>query len=262
MTAILDTGLHVEHSGGITRLTLDRPEARNALTRQLCVALRESLSAAAGDASVRALVITGSGGSFASGADIAELDRLRADPEQLLAAYRELRATQEQLHEFPMPTVAVVDGYCIGAGLSLALACDLAVASERSVFSAPPLRMGLLYSDSEICRLLHRIGPARTRDLLYTGRRVEAAEALQLGLIDRVWPAERLLERLHALMASMAGSAPMALRSFKRQTLRLERLSSERSPAGDSAAERALFEPEAIEAMRAFLERRQPDFQD
>jgi enoyl-CoA hydratase/carnithine racemase len=241
------------------RLTLTRPETRNSLTRSLCAAIRGALTAAAADLECRALVIEGSGGSFASGADLAELERLRAQPELLLAAYRELRETQELLYQFDRPTVAAVDGFCLGAGLSLALACDLRIGTPRSVFAAPPARLGLVYSDREVWRLALRIGCARSRDLLFTGRRVSAPEALELGLIERVSEPDGLDAALDELVLSFAGCSPAALRKTKRQILRFER---EGAPGvwDDTLAEDALFEADGVEGIAAFLERRAPRF--
>jgi enoyl-CoA hydratase/carnithine racemase len=255
----MDSGLRVAATSGVIRLTLMRPETRNALTRSLCGAIRSALAAAARDVTCRALVIEGSGGSFASGADLAEIDRLQGHPELLLATYRELRETQELLYEFDRPTVAAVDGFCLGAGLSLALACDLRIGTPRSVFAAPPARLGLVYSDREVWRLALRIGFARSRDLLFTGRRVSAAEALELGLIERVSEADGLDAVLDKWVLQFAACAPGALRKTKRQILRFER---EGAPGvrDDTLAEEALFDADGVEGISAFLGRRVPRF--
>jgi 2-(1,2-epoxy-1,2-dihydrophenyl)acetyl-CoA isomerase len=129
----MEAGLIVAVEGGVARLKLTRPEARNSLTREVCAAMRRAFAAFDRDSACTIVVIEGSGGAFASGADIGELDRLRADPPQLRALYRELRATQELVYRFERLTIAAIDGYCIGAGLSLALACDLCIATPRSV---------------------------------------------------------------------------------------------------------------------------------
>ena len=256
----MDPGLRVATTSGVTRLTLTRPAARNSLTQSLCAAIRGALSAAAADPQCRALVIEGSGGSFASGADLAELDELHGQRERLLANYRELRETQEQLYALDRPTVAAVDGYCLGAGLSLALACDLCVATPRSVFAAPPARLGLLYSDREVWRLALRIGFAHSRDLLFTGRRVSAAEAFALGLIERVSEVDGLDAVLDELIGQFAACAPRALRQTKQQLLRLER-DGAAGVGDDTLAEQALFAADGVEGIRAFRERRAPRFQ-
>jgi len=255
----MESGLCVATTSGVTRLTLTRPETRNSLSQSLCAAIRGALSAAAADPECGAVVIAGSGGCFASGADLTELDQLHEHGELLLAAYRDLRETQELLYTFDRPTVAAVDGYCLGAGLSLALACDLCIATPRSTFAAPPARLGLLYSDREVWRLALRIGFARSRDLLFTGRRVSAAEGYTLGLIDRVTEADGLDAVLDELLQQFSACAPRALRKTKQQLLRFEREGAA-GVGDDKAAEQALFEADGIEGIRAFLERRTPRF--
>ncbi len=254
-----DTGLQIDRDGGVMRLTFNRPRARNALSRAVCSALHAALTAAAGDPACRAVVIAGSGGCFASGADLAELEALRAVPGELRAAYRELRATQELLYALDRPTVAAIDGFCLGAGLSLAVACDLRVATLRSVFAAPPARLGLLYSDREVSRLSLRIGTARARELLFTARRLDATEALRHGLVERVTEAESLGAAVDELLAGFAACSQWALRRAKQQILRLE-CDGPRGALGDTSAEDAFFEPDAMEGIAAFLERRVPRF--
>jgi enoyl-CoA hydratase/carnithine racemase len=229
------------------------------LNRSLCAALRAALTAAAADPLCRAVVLQGSGGSFASGADLAELARPSEQRALVLEAYRELRATQELLYALDRPTVAAIDGYCLGAGLSLALACDMRIATLRSVFAAPPARLGLLYSDRELWRLALRVGFARSRDLLFTGRRVAAAEALDLGLVERLCEDELLDTALSELLDQFAACSPRALRNTKQQILRFERAGAA-GVQGDALAEEALFDGDGIEGIRAFLERRPPRF--
>jgi enoyl-CoA hydratase/carnithine racemase len=261
----MDPGLIVSVDPGVTRIRFTRPEYRNALTRSMCGVLRDALVAAAAAPACRFVVIEGSGGAFASGADIAELERLRAHRAELLAFYRALRDAQELLYGLDKITIAVIDGFCIGAGLSLALACDLRLATPRSVFSAPPAKIGLIYSDIEVGRLALHIGAANARDLLFTGRRVAADEALRLGLIERLTaseasdPAETAERALHELLEQLATSAPGSLRQTKQQLLRFERAWLG-SGSSDAAAEEAFFKADAGEGMRAFLERRMPRF--
>jgi enoyl-CoA hydratase/carnithine racemase len=251
--------LSVSVDNGVARIRFMRPESKNALTRSVCGALREALGAAVLDASCRFVVLEGSGGAFASGADIAELERLRTDAPELLATYRELRATQEFVYGLDRVSIAAIDGYCMGAGLSLALACDLRIATADSVFAAPPAKLGLIYSDTEVRRLASHVGTSRARDLLFTGRRVPAEEALRLGLIDRLTAENDLESGLVELLGQLASSAQSSLRESKKQLLRLERAILD-DARGDAAAEEAFFGGDAIEGMRAFLERRAARF--
>jgi enoyl-CoA hydratase/carnithine racemase len=244
----------------IMRLTLNRPAARNALTRTVCAQLSAAMAAAASATQCRALVIQGSGGSFASGADIGELNRLRGQRDALISYYRELRAVQEQLYSLPLPTIALVDGYCLGAGLSLAIACDLRLASTGSVFSAPPARLGLQYSDQEMFRLVGTVGAAATRDLLFTARRLSASEAFAIGLIGGEVEAEALEATLAELLRQLLACAPRTLRRIKEQLLRIEAGGGQRALHGDEAAEQWLLGEDAAEGMQAFAEKRAPRF--
>jgi enoyl-CoA hydratase/carnithine racemase len=255
----MDAGFIVAASNGVVRLKFNRPETRNALTSAVCAALQAQLVRIADDPECRALVIEGSEGAFVSGADVAHLQALRSDRPQLLAMYRQLRATQEQLYALTLPTVALIDGFCMGAGLSLAMACDLRVATARSEFAASPARLGLIYSRCEVSRLVMHIGAGSARDLLFTGRRVDGAEALHLGLIQRLVRPQDMESALAELLREFAGCAPSSLRKSKQQLLRLERLAANDGD-GDAEAEDALFQADAAEGMRAFLERRAPRF--
>jgi len=255
----MDSDLSVVSAGGVTRLTLTNLKSRNALNRSLCAALRAALTAAAVDPQCRAVVIQGSEGCFASGADLGEFADPGEQRARVLAGYRELRATQELLYGLDRPTVAAIDGHCLGAGLSLALACDMRIATLRSVFAAPPARLGLLYSDQELWRLALRVGFARCRDLLFTGRRVAAAEALELGLVERLSEVEGLDTAVNELLGQFAACSMGSLRKTKQQILRFEREGAA-GVQGDTLAEEAFFDADGIEGIRAFLERRAPRF--
>lgn len=252
-------GFDFDMVGGVARLRFNRPQTRNALTRATTNAVHGVLSALDSDPQCRVFVMEGSGGAFLAGADIGELSRLRADRPELIAMYRELRATQELLYRLRPPTIAAIDGFCMGAGLSFALACDLRVATARSEFGAPPARLGLLYSESEVMRLALRVGTARARELLFTGRRVKAEEALRIGLIERLTADDALEDSLTQWLGQIGGSSQASIRATKAQLLRLERAAAP-APSGDGEAEEAFFGADAAEGMLAFAERRIPHF--
>jgi enoyl-CoA hydratase len=254
-------GFALERVAGIARLRFTRPETRNSLSIAVCTQLRAVLNDLADDHQCRALVIEGSGGSFASGADIAEINLLRSDPPKLREMYRNLRATQERLYTLPHPTIALIDGYCMGAGLSLALACDLRVATVTSVFGAPPARIGLLYSKKEISRMLARIGAGRTREMLFTGRTVQGDEALQVGLIEKLSTTEQLEADCRDLLGQLGASSLTSIRQSKQQLLQLEQ-SASAAIDDETDAEEAFFSPDAAEGLRAFIERRTPRFRN
>jgi enoyl-CoA hydratase/carnithine racemase len=255
----MNPGFEFQIDKGIARLRFTRPETRNALTRSTCRELHAVLAEIAEGLDCRVFVMEGSGGAFLAGADIAELNRLRSDRPELISMYRELRATQDLLYRLPPPTIALIDGFCMGAGLSFALACDFRFATSRSEFGASPARLGLLYSSTEIWRLALRVGGAHARDMLFTGRRVAAAEALGMGLIERVTDDDSLEAALTELLAQLEAGAPSSIRKTKAQLLELERRSAP-EPGEDTEAEEAFFEADAAEGFLAFIERRAPRF--
>src|SRR5262245_2195928 len=168
--------------GPIGWLTINRPRSRNALTKDMWLALPAKLSSLAANADVRIVVIRGSGGYFIAGADISEFRELRSDPE-LAKSYDEgANATLETLADLPVPSIAMIEGPCIGGGRLIAFGCELRIAANESTFAIPAGRLGLAYPYPALSRLVEVLGEARTLDLVLTGRPVSGAEALELGL--------------------------------------------------------------------------------
>jgi enoyl-CoA hydratase len=255
--------LHVERSElGVVTLRLDNPARRNALDAELASALREAVASVRTDASVRCVVVTGTDGAFCSGADLGGLieqggGTVLMRREMLGRYYR----TFLDLRELDVPTVAAVNGAAIGAGLNLALCCDLRVAAESARFGATFVRLGIHPGGGGTYLLTRLIGPERAARLLLTGEVVSGAEAAALGLVSSVVPDGELASAVDALTARIAGNAPAAVRAAKR-TLRL---------AGDATFE-AVLEVESLaqaasqaaddatEGWTAFREKREPRF--
>src|SRR5690242_14583372 len=209
--------LHLTRAGAVATLTLDRPRALNALDaatlRELARAIRELRR----DGGVRALVVTGAGDkAFSAGADIAAMGAMSpADGHAYSRLGHEVLARLEAL---PIPVVAAVNGVALGGGLELALACDLIVASERARFGQPEINLGLIPGFGGTQRLVRRIGQTRAREVIYLGAPLSAADALRVGLANRVVAPERLAEEVAALARELAGKAPVALAQAKRAT--------------------------------------------
>jgi len=199
--------------GFIARVTIDRAARLNALDRALMGEIIEAMTGLADDPALRLLVVTGAGGrAFIGGADIDELAALDADSAR--AFITAVHVCCDAFRHLPVPAIARIDGYALGAGLELAAACDFRVASERSVFGMPEVRIGLP-SVVEAALLPKLIGPARARRLLLTGDNIDAQQALDWGLVDRVVPAEQLDEAIEALAASILSAGPYAVRLQK-----------------------------------------------
>jgi 2-(1,2-epoxy-1,2-dihydrophenyl)acetyl-CoA isomerase len=179
--------LRIDREGAVAIVTLDRPAKRNALSDSLRAELACAVRAVADDASVRAVILTGAGGSFCSGGDLEELAALSAENDLALLTRRRLAAMHRwilELAEMEKPVIAAVDGAAYGAGLSLALAADFIVASPRARFCAPFAKIGLVPDAGAMYLLPRRVGLARAKQLVFTARVVDAEEALRIGLAD------------------------------------------------------------------------------
>jgi enoyl-CoA hydratase/carnithine racemase len=247
----------------VARLTIDNQAKRNALDRELLDALAGALA----EVDARCLLLTGAGSMFSAGYDIGDLPADEAPTEPLAAEAEEVvahpfEAALAALDAFPFPSVAALNGHAIGGGLELALACDLRVAAASAKLGMPPARLGLIYSHTGLRRFLDAIGAPRTRELFFTARNVDAAAALDWGLVNRVVDDCELASAGVELAAAVAANAPLSLRGNKRVIGAL--LAGE--GALDPAVERELlalreecFRSEDFrEGVRAFAEKRPP----
>jgi enoyl-CoA hydratase len=203
-----------ERDGGVVaRITIDRAAKLNALDRALMAEIIETMTGLADDPKLRLAVVTGAGGrAFIGGADIDELAALDADSAR--GFITAVHVCCDAFRHLPVPAIARIDGYALGAGLELAAACDFRIASDRSVFGMPEVRIGLP-SVVEAALLPSLIGPARARMLLLTGDNISAEQALDWGLVDRVVPAEKLDEAVEQLTASIIAAGSHAVRLQK-----------------------------------------------
>jgi enoyl-CoA hydratase len=199
--------------GFVAHITIDRAAKLNALDRALMAEIINAMTPLADDPALRLAVVSGAGGrAFIGGADIDELAALDADSAR--GFITAVHVCCDAFRHLPVPAIARIDGYALGAGLELAAACDFRIASDRSVFGMPEVRIGLP-SVVEAALLPGLIGPARTRQLLLTGDNIGADEALAWGLIDRVVPAGLLDEAVEGLAASILAAGPQAVRLQK-----------------------------------------------
>ncbi|MEV4627981.1 enoyl-CoA hydratase/isomerase family protein [Micromonospora sp. NPDC049523] len=249
VSTVESAGLRVEERADRLVVTLDRPEKRNAIDADLVAALHEVCARLERDPKLL-LLTGGTDGIFAAGADIAQLrerDRLDA-----LAAINQ--AVFARLRALPLPTVAAVDGPALGGGAELSYACDLRICTSRASFGQPEVRLGIIAGAGATHRLPALIGETRAKELLFTGRRIDAAEALRIGLVNRVvdQPAD-LLGAAHELLDEIAKASPLALRLTK---LAVDAPAAAH-PQLDLVSQAVLFEdPEKHRRMTAFLDRR------
>ena len=211
---------------------------------------------------MRGIVLAGAGKrAFASGADISEFDRNRATSDAVEEYDRVAKAGLKAVSGLSKPSIAAVQGYCIGGGLALALAADLRIAAESSEFGIPAVQLGLGYDFPGILRLVQLIGPARTKQLFFTGRRISAAEALTIGLVEWVVPDAEFDGAVESLTDEIVAGAPMTIASAKFAVETALQPEGERDLVKCSRLERACFASrDYAEGRLAFAEKRRPVF--
>ena len=204
----------VSRDAHVATVTLARPEAHNALSTALCEALLDALEEVAADGGVRAVVLAGEGPSFCTGADLKER---RGKSLAFMRRHNRLIAgAANAIAALPQPVVAALHGYVLGGGAELALACDFRVAAEGCRIGFPETALGIIPGAGGTQRLPRLVGPTAAKELIFTGRRLDAAEALRIGLVSEVAPEGRAGEAARALAARIAASAPLAVAAAKR----------------------------------------------
>jgi len=247
---------------GVRILTVDRPDKLNALNRATLEALDAAFAAAAEDAAVRTLVLTGSGPkAFVAGADIAEMNGLSAiEGREFSLVGQRLMSRIERL---PKPVIAMLNGYALGGGLELAMACHLRIAADTARLGQPEVNLGLVPGFGGTQRLLRLAGRAAALELCLTGVPIDAARALQLGLVNRVVPAAELEAQTMQLAAQLASAAPLALRGVLDAVVLGGECGIEEGLQFETAQFALLFASEDMrEGTGAFLEKRKPQFRN
>lgn len=249
-----------EVEAGVALITIDRPPV-NALSAQTLTELEAAVAKAGADDSVKAVVIRGGGSkAFVAGADIAEFPTLA--PEQAVALAQRGQKIFDAIQALPKPVIAAVQGFALGGGCELAMACDLRVATESAKFGQPEINLGIIPGYGGTQRLARLVGPSRAKYLCLTGDMIGAQEASRIGLVDVVVPDAELLETAKALAAKLASKAPVAMALIKRAV----DAGLQGSLAQGLELEARLFgkvfgTADATEGVSAFLAKRAPNFQ-
>lgn len=241
-------------------LTMNRPEAMNALSSKLVKELMSAVQAAAGLSDVRTIVITGAGEkAFCAGTDLKERSLL--DDAQKAAQSRSLLALSAAIWECPKPVIAAIGGWCLGGGLELALACDLRIAADDARFGFPEMTLGAYPGSGGPVTLTRLVGLARAKDILFTARRFAAAEAASLGLVERVVPRAQLVESALAWAVEMEATAPLAIAALKKSLHATLAMPLAEAAEFDQGLRRPLDGTQDYrEGMRAHFEKRKPVF--
>ena len=251
--------LGVTREDAVATLWLNRPAKRNAVTLAMWQGIARLVGELADDPSVRVLVVRGAGDHFCAGADIAQLAAL-ADPARG-AAYREANRTAEDaLATFPKPSVAVVQGFCIGGGCEIAVACDLRLVERGARFGITPARLGIVYPGFAVERVVKLIGAAATKYLLYSAELVDAERALRIGLVDEVHDPGRLEERVRTFTTTLAGLSLLTQRAAKEMVAAVVDHGAIDAELARTWEREAQAGPDVAEGIRAFTERERPRF--
>jgi enoyl-CoA hydratase/carnithine racemase len=234
----------------------------NALSVDMWEAVPVLLSEAEQDMRVRLVVFSGAGEkAFVSGADISQFEDMRAAKEAVTRYEQMAETALMSIYNFPKPTLACIRGYCIGGGVNVAISCDMRIAASDAVFSVPAAKLGLGYRYSAMKNLVDLIGPGAAKDLFFTARRLDAQEALQLGLISRVCETEKLPALLSEYTSALAANAPITIAAAKAITKEILKPSPELDMALCQQLIRNCFESaDYAEGRKAFMEKRKPIF--
>ena len=247
---------------GIGWMVFNNPERHNAISLEMWEAALEIMAGFRADPSVRVMVLTGAGGkSFASGADISKFK----DERQEAAAVAHYQATTQKAYEaiqaMPIPTIAMIRGYCIGGGTAAAVCCDIRICTENAKFGVPAAKLGLGYGLQRARPLFDLIGPAYAKEMFFTGRNFDAREAEKMGLVNRVVADDQLEASVDEMAQTIAGNAPLTVRCAKIVVGELLKDPDQRDVAATERAVAACFaSSDYKEGQAAFMEKRKPKF--
>ena len=260
MSAVLTDRIVARKEGAVGWLVFNNPERRNAVSLEMWQAIAAVLDDFSSDDAVRVVVLRGAGDkAFASGADISQFEKHRADAAGVQRYEQSSGAAMQRLRGLDKPTLAMIRGYCLGGGLNIAAACDLRIAADDARFGIPAAKMGLGYRADAMKALIDLVGPAFTREIMITARQFGAAEALQMGLVNKVVPVAELEAVTRQYCDMIAANAPLTLRSAKRVIREVTK--GQYDDAACRAWVKECFDSaDYAEGRRAFMEKRKPVF--
>jgi len=257
----LTAAIRLDLSPPAAEIVLNKPEKRNALSVDMWAAIPGLVETAVANPEVKVVLIHGGdAGAFAAGADISEFAQVYATKQSAQASGDAIAAALNALEHCPKPTLAAIDGACVGGGVSLAMACDLRVASARSRFGVTPGKLGLVYPAGDTRRLLQAVGPGATKDILFTGRIFAAEEAKDMHLIDRVCAAGKALETARALAADIAAVSQWSVRATKQMIRGLQGGWTDTESDATELFLAGFSNEDFQDGYKAFLEKRAPKF--
>ncbi len=252
-----------ERDGPIGTMIFNNPARHNAVSSEMWGRAAEIMIDFTRDDAIRAVVVTGAGGkAFVSGADISKFEDERANAEAEETYHRRTSEARDNLLNAPKPTIAKIRGYCIGGGVGTALTCDIRICSDNSRFAVPAAKLGLGYDYDGIRRLVSVVGPSFAKEIFYTARQFSAEEARDMGLVDRVVPADQLDAYVQDYARMIAGNAPMTMRAAKTSVNEALKNPADRDlDLCEQLVDMCNASEDHVEGRTAFMEKRKPNFQ-
>ena len=261
MTALTDK-IIVEKSNGIGRLVFNQPHKLNAISFEMWQGISQAMAEFAADDSVRVVVLSGAGKkAFSAGADISQFAELRASKDGIEEFERTALQAHDDLTYIDKPTIAMIQGYCIGGGAGIALCCDIRIASEDARFGIPAAKLGLAYQWDDVYPLVQLVGASFAKEILFTGRQFSAAEALNMGFVNRVVTRAELESCVDEYAEGIAANAPLTVRTAKRTIAETSKDPADRDLAAiQELVDRCFASEDYAEGRKAFMEKRKPVF--
>ncbi|WP_417320442.1 enoyl-CoA hydratase/isomerase family protein [Emcibacter sp.] len=256
-----DADIYLKKTDNIAWLVLNRPDRKNALDKSMWERISSLVEQARDDKEIKALIIRSENpGFFSAGADISEFELFMSDTEARDQNRKAIRAACRALEDCPFPTVAMIQGACVGGGCMLALCCDIRLGDEKSKYGITPAKLGLVYGLGDTRRLVDLVGPAQAKQILYTADIFPAERALRIGLINDVFPDDRLEEEARKLAAGMIANSAYSLHHIKQNIKQVLNGRREDDETSEALFNEAFDGPDHREGVEAFLNKRKPDF--
>lgn len=253
--------IRIDREGPLAWIVFDHAERRNAISAEMWQAIPPAIAALEADATVRVVLLRGEGDvAFVSGADISEFERVRTGPDAAQAYEALTEKAFQALAGLSKPLVACIHGFCVGGGLAVALSADLRYAADDARFAIPAAKLGLGYGEGGLRTLERLVGPSAAKEILFTARLLDAAEARHVGLVNAVLPKADLDAHVRELARGIAANAPLTITAAKRTLREIVRAGGFDRDAVDAAIRRCFESEDYREGVRAFLEKRRPAF--
>jgi enoyl-CoA hydratase/carnithine racemase len=247
---------------GVGVITFNNPEKRNAMSLDMWEGLGHALVELRDDADVRVVILAGAGDkAFVSGADISQFEKNRHNAQASEEYAKRSAAQRALLADYPKPIIACIRGFCLGGGMQVAMSADIRIASENSQFGIPAAKLGIAYGYDGLKNLVSLVGPSWARLIMYTGMKIDATEAVRIGLIDRVVPDAELWDATMEIARTISGNAPLAIQAAKITIAQVLKDPDKRDTDAIKAIGTACMDSEDFrEGRRAFMEKRKPRF--